>query len=405
MKQQKRILFSFLSPDSAGVQDYLNRLAQQGWELSELSDCRTFSLTLEHSRRTDLRYFVTTRKPGRTDGEIMETVTRMRELGWEPMATVNQFDLYESMPCREAELPEQRRNWLDLLRSLGGWLFCTVLSLLFIMFTWAQGVPVLEEWFLSNTGVLLHIFGVFYLVLSLYLLIWLVFCAIRRERFKPARKGWLLFRGLYPPLATLWSLLLTASVITDLISHPGYGILVFVLMIGSAVLGYRRFHAATPEKLLPCLSGILAICLLLSLALHQVFPPESRAEMGTCGWRTSLSEVVRGEELGLDDSPVQAVSYERTGSWFVERTAYWEDRGEDSLSSTVYRCKSGWLMGVVQRHLLKDEEWKAVETNDEGLWTVSQGAQFKVLLREGQRLTLLASERDLLPMLEKRSLQ
>ena len=405
MKQQKRILFSFLSPDSAGVQDYLNRLAQQGWELSELSDCRTFSLTLEHSRRTDLRYFVTTRKPGRTDGEIMETVTRMRELGWEPMATVNQFDLYESMPCREVELPEQRRNWLDLLRSLGGWLFCTVLSLLLIMFAWTQGVPVRSEWFLSNTGILLHLLGALYLVLSLYLLLWLALCGIRRERSTAPGTGWITLRGLYPLLAALWTLLLTAAIITDLVNNLAYGLALTALLVGSMVWVYRIVHVEMPEKLLPCLSGILAICLLLSLALHQVFPPESRAEMGTCGWRTSLSEVVRGEELGLDDSPVQAVSYERTGSWFVERTAYWEDRGEDSLSSTVYRCKSGWFMGVVQRHLLKDEEWKAVETDDEGLWTVSQGAQFKVLLREGQRLTLLASERDLLPMLEKRSLQ
>ena len=122
LKQQKRIWFSFLSPDSPGVECYLNRLAEQGWALPELTDCRTFSLIMEPTTRNDLRYCIITRKAGRSDGEILETVSYMRELGWEPVATVNQFDIYESMPCREVETPERHGTWVELFRPLGGWL-------------------------------------------------------------------------------------------------------------------------------------------------------------------------------------------------------------------------------------------------------------------------------------------
>lgn len=58
VEDRKRVWFSFLPLDYLGVEEYLNQYAAQGWALSESSDCRTFSVTLERSHRTDLRYLV-----------------------------------------------------------------------------------------------------------------------------------------------------------------------------------------------------------------------------------------------------------------------------------------------------------------------------------------------------------
>ena len=403
LKPQKRIWFSFLSPDSPGVERYLNRLAEQGWALPELTDCRTFSLIMEPTTRNDLRYCIITGKAGRSDGEILETVSRMRELGWEPVATVNQFDIYESMPCREVETPERHGTWVELFRPLGGWLLLAALSVLLVQFARTQGISVLTDWFLSNTGVFLHYFGAFYAAIGLYLLLWSIICCARRNR-KASATGWVLFRGLFPALAVLWTILLTAAIMTDLVSHPAYSLLLIGLVVGAAVWLYRAFRMETPEKLIPGLSAVLAIGLLLSLALHQAFPPESRAEMGRCGWRTSLTEVVRGEALGLDDSPVQAVSYERNGSWFVVRTGYWEDREEVRLSSAVYHCNGGYWTGIVLRDLLRTAEWERVKNGYDGCWTVRQGEQYKYLLRQGNRLAVLSCDRDLQPAFEAQPL-
>ena len=144
--------------------------------------------------------------------------------------------------------------------------------------------------------------------------------------------------------------------------------------------------------------------LALSLVLNQVFPNESRAELGECAWRNSLSSVVHGEDIGFGTTAVQAVSYEKEGSLFVDRTEYWEERENMSLSSTVYQCKGTWLCSIVQEDLLQMEDWKQVSSVYENCWSADQGEKHALLFRTANTLILLSSDQELLPQLGEISL-
>ena len=98
MKQKKQ-WFAYLPLDRKGVEAYLNEQAQKGWMLAVEQDGMTFRVPFQETSRTDLCYHVTC---DAYQGEkLAEIVAEKQAQGWHPVATINHFDIYESMPCQE----------------------------------------------------------------------------------------------------------------------------------------------------------------------------------------------------------------------------------------------------------------------------------------------------------------
>ena len=107
MKQKKQ-WFAYLPLDRKGVEAYLNDQAEKGWALAAEQDGMTFRVPFQETNRTDLRYHVTC---DAYQGEkLAEIVTEKQAQGWRPVATINHFDIYESMPCQESQTLAQGRS-------------------------------------------------------------------------------------------------------------------------------------------------------------------------------------------------------------------------------------------------------------------------------------------------------
>ena len=401
MRNEKRIWFSFLSLDCLGVERYLNEYAESGWTLSDLQDCQTVTVPIQATSRRDLRYFVMPKSFGRERGNLLETIERMEELGWQPVATVNRLDIYASMPCRDCAPPPRTWSLSLYVCSFCGLLLLTALSFLLCLFASAQGVPLLHSWYLSNSGVLLRFCGPVFILIWLYYMGWLLFRLVCRGREGPSGRSMMYFRGLFPLLGAVWLFLLTAAIMSDLVHNLPWCLALILLLAGGAAFVYSRFRIGTVDALFSGLSLVLAACLVFVLALHQVFPGENRAQLGACSWRMSLSSVVHGEELGLDGDSVDAVSYEKTGSVFVTRTDYWEARKDVSLSSTVYQCRGSWFCARVQSDLLRDTDWEEVKGMEAPCWSRDSETRHSVLLRRGNTMVLLSGNRELLPQVKE----
>ena len=135
MADRKKVWFSFLPLDYLGVEAYLNKYAAQGWALSESSDCHTLTVTLERSQRTDLRYLVSCSSLTQDQTALREQVAQMQALGWQPVATINHFDIYESMPCRHAIVSREKPSLKLFFWSIGVLLLFSALSLFLLLYS------------------------------------------------------------------------------------------------------------------------------------------------------------------------------------------------------------------------------------------------------------------------------
>lgn len=396
MADRKRIWFSFLPLDYLGVEAYLNHYAAQGWALSEISDCHTLTVTLERSQRTDLRYLVSCSSLTQDQTALREKVAQMQALGWQPIATVNHFDIYESMPCRHAIVSREKPCLTLFLWSIGALVLFSALSLFLLLLAYFRGIAILNDWYLSNTGIFLHTLGPICAAICIYCILWIGWKLVLRGKTGPPPKAIMMLRGLFPVLAMVWVLGLIAVVITDLVHSRAYCLLLFLVLMVAVVFCYMRFRAERPEKLFSGVSLMLALVIALSLVLNQVFPGENRAQLGECSWRTSLSAVVRGEEIGFDKTPVEAASYESVASLFVTKTEYWEQRADVSLSSEVYQCSGALFCRIVEADLLRSREWEPISSTYNDCWSEERNGKYALLLRTGNTLVLLSSDQELL---------
>ncbi len=396
MADRKRVWFSFLPLDYLGVEAYLNKYAAQGWALSESSDCRTFTVILERSQRTDLRYLVSCSSLTQDQTALREKVAQMQALGWQPVATINHFDIYESMPCRHAIVSREKPSLKLFFWSISGLVLFSVLSLFLLLVAYFRGVAILNVWYLSNTGFFLYTLGPICAAICIYCVLWIGWKLIFRGKTGPPPKAIMMLRGLFPVLEMVWILGITAVVITDLVHSLVYCLLLFLVLMVAVAFCYVRFRAERPEKLFSGISLTLALVIALSLVLNQVFPGENRAQLGECSWRTSLSAVVRGEELGFDKTPVEAASYESVASLFVTKTEYWEQRADVSLSSEVYQCRGALFCRIVETDLLQSRDWQPVSSTYDDCWSEERNGKYALLLRTDNTLVLLSSDQELL---------
>lgn len=399
MADRKKVWFSFLPLDYLGVEAYLNKYAAQGWALSESSDCHTLTVTLERSQRTDLRYLVSCSSLTQDQTALREQVAQMQALGWQPVATINHFDIYESMPCRHAIVSREKPSLKLFFWSIGVLLLFSALSLFLLLLAYFRGIAILNDWYLANTGVFLHALGPICAAICIYCFLWIGWKLVFRGQASPPPKAIMMLRGLFPVLAMVWILGITDVLITDLVHSLLYCLLLFLVLMAAVAFCYMRFRAERPEKMFSCISLALALVIALSLVLNQVFPGESRAQLGECSWRTSLSAVVRGEEVGFDKTPVEAASYESMASLFVTKTEYWEQRADVSLSSEVYQCCGALFWRIVEADLLQSRDWQPVSSTYDNCWSNERNGKYELLLRTGNTLVLLSSDQNLLPHL------
>lgn len=399
MADRKRIWFSFLPLDYLGVEAYLNHYAAQGWALSEISDCHTLTVTLERSQRTDLRYLVSCSSLTQDQTALREKVAQMQALGWQPIATVNHFDIYESMPCRHAVVSREKPSLELFFWSIGALVLFSALSLFLLLLAYFRDVAILNAWYLSNTGIFLHTLGPVCAVVCICYFLWIGYRLAFREKACAPQKSLTILQGILPVLAMGWIFCLTAAVVADLVHSPAYCLLLLLVMAAAIAFCYMRFRAERRGKLFSGVSLTLALVIALSLVLNQVFPGENRAQLGECSWRTSLSAVVRGEEIGFYKTPVEAVSYERVRSLFVTKTEYWEQRADVSLSSEVYQCSGALFCHIVEANLLRSRNWQPVSSTYDDCWSENRNGKYALLLRTGNTLILLSSDQELLPHL------
>lgn len=403
MADQKRVWFSFLPLDYLGVEQYLNDYAAQGWELSETSDCRALTVRLQKTNRTDLQYSVSCASFVK-QGDLRETVERRQAMGWNPVATINHFDIYASRPCCCA-VPEQEDLWRPLfLRSICAFFSVLFFSAFLFLLAYTHKEHLLHSWYLSNMGLYLHFFAPVFGAVAVCYLLWLGWSFRCRKRNCPPKRGWLVLRGILPVLAAVWMLVLTIALVTDLIDNRSYVLLLIAIFVGVSVVCYFRLRVDQTGKLFSALSLILAVTIALAVVLNQVLPTGDRSQLGASPWRTSLSGVVHAEDVGFQPSSLEAVSYATQGSFFVKETKYWEGWKTLSLSSIEYRCKGGLLVQKILADLMWGNDWRPVSSKYEGCWSAEKGKTYFLLCYDRNTIVLLSANQALLPHLAELAL-
>lgn len=393
MKQKKQ-WFAYLPLDRKGVEAYLNDQAEKGWALAAEQDGMTFRVPFQETNRTDLRYHVTC---DAYQGEkLAEIVAEKQVQGWRPVATINHFDIYESMPCQESQTLAQGRSKRLYFYALRAWLILLLLAAALLAIAWGNRIalPFQPTWYLSNLGIFLRCTFPVFAVGSIYYLLWLGQKCFSRENRTPKRSGMLLRSGLQVA-AGVWLLLALVALLLDLVTNIlAFCALLLFLVVGM-IYGYVRLHWGKTETLYSAISLILAVVLGTALLLSATTPRDSRAEVGNCAWRNSVSDVVHAEDLDLHPNNLQAASYEQTGSLLVTRTDYWESWEDLSLSSTVYNCKGGVFQSTVVNQILAEANWTQTESKDGQAWRRQAGKTYYLLLVQGNRVTKLSCDQPL----------
>ena len=117
----------------------------------------TFRVPFQETNRTDLRYHVTC---DAYQGEkLAEIVAEKQVQGWRPVATINHFDIYESMPCQESQTLAQGRSKRLYFYAFRSWLILLLLVTALTAIAWVNQIalPFQPIWYLSNLGVFLRI--------------------------------------------------------------------------------------------------------------------------------------------------------------------------------------------------------------------------------------------------------
>lgn len=393
MKQKKQ-WFAYLPLDRKGVEAYLNDQAEKGWALAAEQDGMTFRVPFQETNRTDLRYHVTC---DAYQGEkLAEIVAEKQVQGWRPVATINHFDIYESMPCQESQTLAQGRSKRLYFYAFRSWLILLLLATALIAIAWVNQIalPFQSIWYLSNLGVFLRCTFPVFAVGSIYYLLWLGCKCFSREDRTPKRSGMLLRSGLQVA-AGVWLLLALVALLLDLVTNLLAFCALLLFLVAGMVYGYVRLHWGKTETFYSAISLILAVVLGTALLLSATNPSDSRAEVGNCAWRNSVSDVVHAEDLDLHPNNLQAASYEQTGSLLVTRTDYWESWEDLSLSSTVYNCKGGVFQSIVVNQILAEADWTQTESKDGQAWRRQVGETYYVLLVQEDRVVTLSCDQPL----------
>ena len=393
MKQKKR-WFAYLPLDRQGVEAYLNDQAGKGWALAAEQDGMAFRVPFQETNRTDLRYHVTCDAYQREN--LSEIVAEKQAQGWRPVATVNHFDIYASMPCQEPQTLVQRQSKRLSFYAFRSWLIVLILAAALLAIAWVNRIalPFQSIWYLSNLGVFLRCTFPLFAVGSIYHLLWLGQKCFSRGERTPKRSGMLLRSGLQVA-AGVWLLLALVALLLDLVTNLLAFCALLLFFVASMIYGYVRLHWGKIETLYSAISLILAVVLGTALLLSATNPRDSRAEVGNCVWRNSVSDVVHAEDLDLHPNNLQAASYEQTGSLLVTRTDYWESWEDLSLTSTVYNCKGGVFQSIVVNQILAEADWTQTESKDGQAWQRQVGETYYVLLVQGNRVTKLSCDQPL----------
>lgn len=393
MKQKKR-WFAYLPLDRQGVEDYLNDQAGKGWALAAEQDGMTFRVPFQEISRTDLRYHVTC---DAYQGErLAEIVTEKQAQGWRPVATINHFDIYASMPCQEPQTSSQRQSKRLSVYAFRAWLIVLLLAAALLAIAWVNRIPLPIEptWYLSNLGIFLRCTFPLFAVGSICYLLWLGWKCFSRGERTPKRSGMLLRSGLQVA-AGVWLLLALVALLLDLVTNLMAFCALLLFLVAGMVYGYVRFHWGKTETFYSAISLILAVVLGIALLLSATTPSDSRAEVGNCAWRNSVSDVVHAEDLNLQATNLQAASYEQTGSLLVTRTDYWESWEDLALSSTVYHCKGGVFQSTVVNQILAEDDWTQAESEDGQAWRRQAGETYYLLLVQGNRVVKVSCDQPL----------
>lgn len=195
MKQKKQ-WFAYLPLDRKGVETYLNDQAEKGWALAVEQDGMAFRVPFRETSRTDLRYHVTC---DAYQGEkLAEIVAEKQAQGWRPVATINHFDIYESMPCQEPHSPAQKRSKRLSFYAFRAWLIVLLLAAALLAIAWVNRISLPSEptWYLSNLGIFLRCTFPLFAVGSIYYLLWLGWQCFSRGERTPKQSGMRLRSGL-----------------------------------------------------------------------------------------------------------------------------------------------------------------------------------------------------------------
>lgn len=393
MKQMKQ-WFAYLPLDRKGVEAYLNEQAEKGWALAVEQDGMAFRVPFQETSRTDLRYHVTC---DAYQGEkLSEIVAEKQAQGWRPVATINHFDIYESMPCQEPQMLAQKRSQRLSFYAFRAWLIVLLLAAALLAIAWVNRIslPFEQTWYLSNLGIFLQCTFPLFAIGSIYYLLWLGWRCFSREQRTPKRSGMLL-RGGLQVAAGLWLLLTLVALLLDLVTNLLAFCALLLFLVAGVMYGYVRFHWGKTENLYSAISLILAVILGAALLISATTSDDSRAEVGSCAWRGSVSDVVHAEDLDLHPTNLQAASYERTGSLLVIRTDYWESWEDLSLSSTVYNCKGGVFRSTVVKKILAEGDWMQIESKDGQAWQRQVGKTYYVLRVQGNTVMKLSCDHPL----------
>lgn len=393
MKQKKQ-WFTYLPLDRKGVEAYLNEQAGKGWALVVEQDGMAFRVPVQETSRTDLCYHVTC---DAYQGEkLAEIVAEKQAQGWHPVATINHFDIYESMPCQEPQTSAQRQSKRLSFYAFRAWLIVLLLTAALLAVAWVNGIPLPTEptWYLSNLGIFLRCTFPLFAVGSIYYLLWLGWQCFSRGARTPKRSGMLLRSGLQVA-AGVWLLLALVALLLDLVTNMLAFCALLLFLVAGMVYGYVRLHWGKTETLYSAMSLILAVVLGIALLLSAATPSDSRAEVGNCAWRNSVSDVVHAEDMDLHPINLQAASYEQTGSLLVTRTDYWESWEDLSLSSTVYHCKGGVFQSTVVNQILAEADWTQTESKNGQAWQRQAGKTYYLLLVQGNGVVKLSCDQPL----------
>ncbi|MCD7929171.1 MAG: hypothetical protein LUF86_03315 [Clostridiales bacterium] len=332
--KDSRLKWIFLpTGDYLALRHRLNRLAEQGWELAEAGDRCCFFARFQPTERTELRYDTEVAPLLRDENQLRETVERRERLGWSPVGTVNGVDVYVSQPCRypepENDPAENRRRW----RARG------VLSLVAValaaLLTWQWrwfSVP----WYLGNAAALLFLSRFPLLVGGCLWAAWVLLRQIVPWKGEP-RTGLAWVRSALQAGFYLWVVVLLAALVLDQLPLVwACGVLAAALAV--LLLCPRRWCKWTGFAGQSLLVLVVGCVLLISQLLPLALPDSQRYSAGSASWRGSLTDVVRAEDLDLDDLTFVSAEYDQDGSLLVSRSTYREEWEELRLNCQYDCC-------------------------------------------------------------------
>jgi hypothetical protein len=330
----------FTAPvDGAGLKARFNRLAEQGWELDHQGDGTFFFARFKRTSRKELRYDVALTPQFRTVEELNELAEHRRDSGWEPIGTINGLDVFVSMPCQEPENINDSVYDRKCLLSRGVLgILLPLLSVLFCAFVSGQ-----KSWYLSNLDALGKIFLPPMAVCSVIWVIWYLFRCVRPAKTPPPSLFLWGRSALVCGLFLFW-LLIPVSIVFDLLS---VGWALGLLLAGAAIwLVSRRIEKGIAPLLL-----VIGCVLLGSLGLNHILPDSQLYDTGSSSWRSSLTELIHAEDLGLEDMTLLSAEYDKSGSLLVTKTSCTEEWDGFELVCERYSCLTRGLAEEVSRDL------------------------------------------------------